>query len=112
MLCLLCAAAAWTVDEKLCTFVAAPTDQPTGPPEGTWRLRQPSTEQQEAPAPQQAGGGVNVLVKTGQASLLLQDVFHVPLLEVCLGSRERRSMLPLCLSLRCCSHAALAPAAA
>lgn len=100
MLC----AAAWTVDEKLCTFVAAPTDQPTGPPEGTWRLRQPSTEQSEVPASQQAGGGVNVLVKTGQASLLLQDAFHVPLLEVCLGACECRSML-LSLPLGLCCRA-------
>ena len=34
----------------------------------------------------QAAGGVNVVVKAGQAALLVQDAFRVPLLEVCLGA--------------------------
>ena len=34
----------------------------------------------------QAAGGVNVVVKAGQASVQLQDAFHVPLLELCLGA--------------------------
>ena len=34
----------------------------------------------------QASGGVNVVVKAGQASVQVQDAFHVPLLELCLGS--------------------------
>ena len=34
----------------------------------------------------QTAGGVNVVIKAGQASMLVQDAFHVPLLELCLGS--------------------------
>ena len=34
----------------------------------------------------QTAGGVNVVIKAGQASVLVQDAFHVPLLELCLGS--------------------------
>lgn len=34
----------------------------------------------------QAAGGVNVVIKAGQSSVLLQDAFHVPLLEVSLGA--------------------------
>ena len=133
--------AAWTVDQKLHTFVAAPTDSPSGPPADVWRLRQPAAEQQpevvqqvgcysgrvglvavgevnargypsgtaevglesfitqlahEAtlpalhsrcwPTPAQASGGVNVVVKAGQVAVQLQDAFHVPLLELCLGA--------------------------
>lgn len=48
-------AAAWTVDEKLHTFVAVPTDSPSaGPPADVWRLRQAAAEQQ-AEAVQQVG---------------------------------------------------------
>ncbi|KAL4447306.1 hypothetical protein ABPG77_007339, partial [Micractinium sp. CCAP 211/92] len=81
------ALSAWTVDEKLHTFMAVAL-----PPERAaqavhaWKLRQPSSEQAEVPPSQQAAGGVNVVVKAGQSSVLLQDAFHVPLLEVSLGS--------------------------
>lgn len=34
----------------------------------------------------QASGGVNVVVKAGQVAVQLQDAFHVPLLELCLGA--------------------------
>jgi hypothetical protein len=47
--------AAWTVDEKLHTFVAVASDQAAGPPANAWKLRQPSSEQQEVPASQQVG---------------------------------------------------------
>lgn len=46
-----------------------------------------------APLPAQAASGVNVVVKAGQGSVLLQDAFHVPLLEVNLGSGAR--LLPV-----------------
>ncbi|KAL4858517.1 Vacuolar protein sorting-associated protein 13C [Chlorella vulgaris] len=80
--------AAWTVDDKLRTFAvaAAPADGNPPPPKDVWKLRQPSSE--EAPPAQQAATGVNVVVKAAQASVLLQDPFHIPLLEVCLGAVE------------------------
>ncbi len=43
------------------------------------------------PSPLQAAGGVNVVIKAGQSSVLLQDAFHVPLLEVSLGSGKAAS---------------------
>lgn len=49
--------AAWTVDEKLRTFVAAPTDSPAGPPTDAWRLRPPAEQQQQAQVVQQVGLG-------------------------------------------------------
>ncbi|KAL4443584.1 hypothetical protein ABPG75_011321 [Micractinium tetrahymenae] len=80
---------AWAVDEKLHTFVAmALPPERAGQAVHAWKLRQPSSEQSEVPPSQQAAGGVNVVVKAGQSSVLLQDAFHVPLLEVSLGAVE------------------------
>ena len=41
------------MDEKLHTFVAVASDQTAAPPADAWKLRQPSSEQQEMPAAQQ-----------------------------------------------------------
>ena len=66
------------------------------------------------PAAQQAAGGVNVVVKAGQASVLLQDTFHVPLLELCLGAGALRlcPCAAYCAAgcgLDSCSHAPACP---
>lgn len=47
--------AAWGVDEKLHTFVVTPGPSALeqGPPQDVWKLRQPSSEQQEVPPAQQ-----------------------------------------------------------
>lgn len=42
-----------------------------------------------SPRSVQAAGGVNVVIKAALASVLLQDPFHIPLLEVCLGAGAR-----------------------
>ena len=62
--------AAWTVDEKLHTFVAVASDQAAAPPADAWKLRQPSSEQQEVPAAQQVravcgGGGGGAAAASG-----------------------------------------------
>jgi hypothetical protein len=79
---------AWTVDERLHTFVAASgATESAVPPHDAWKLRQPSSEQSEVPSGGGGGGGgVNVVIKAAAAAVVLQDPFHLPLLEVCLGS--------------------------
>lgn len=89
---------AWAVDENLGTF-AVEVAGGTCYPDQLWKLKPALMQEQgdasgggkseeESSRREQDQQGVNVLLKTGNTSLLLRDKAKVPLLEVDMGTLE------------------------
>ncbi|KAK9819963.1 hypothetical protein WJX72_004515 [[Myrmecia] bisecta] len=83
------ALAVMIADERLGTFMAYPVGS-MPQPEDLWHLRLLDQDEAQGPSEQaqQAGGGLNVVIKTGATSILVRDALRRPLLELELSAIE------------------------
>ena len=73
-------------DAQSATLLSLPPPPPPPPPVLSPPLPTLRLLPAFKPLDAQAAGGVNVVIKGGQAAVQLQDAFHVPLLELSLGA--------------------------